>query len=70
MEGWEAWDVALKCAGQLRTAQIAIVGIDLNAALRVAEALSYDKTAAAELLAASESGIIWAINKQLRINNT
>ena len=62
MEGWEAWDIALKCAGQLRTAQFAIVGIDMNAALKIAETLGHETVCIAELLPSCESGMVSAIN--------
>lgn len=64
MEGWEAWDIALRCAGQLRTTQFAVVGIDMNAAIQLAEALGYDKTSIGELFFACENGIIAAINQK------
>jgi hypothetical protein len=62
MEGWEAWDIALRCAGQLRTAQLAVIGIDMNAALKIAEALGYDVTGVTDLLPACEAGMVSAIN--------
>ncbi|HAX90859.1 MAG TPA: hypothetical protein DCY07_01435 [Rhodospirillaceae bacterium] len=65
MEGWEAWDVALKCAGQLRTAQFAIVGIDMNAALKIAEMFGYDTIAHTELLFSFEKGMVSSVNEAL-----
>ena len=65
MEGWQAWDIALRCAGQLRTAQLAVIGIDMNAAIKLAEVLMYDIASAAELLPACESGMITAINEKI-----
>ncbi len=65
MEGWEAWDVALRCAGQLRTAQIIILGLDMNAALKIADALGHDASSMAELLPACESGMVSAINAKV-----
>jgi len=65
MEGWEAWDIALRCAGQLRMAQFAVIGIDMTAALKIAEALNIDPTSTAELLPACESGMVSAINEKL-----
>lgn len=65
MEGWEAWDVALRCAGQLRTAQLAVIGIDMNAALKIAETLGHEVTAVADLLPACESGMVSAINAKV-----
>lgn len=65
IEGWQAWDIAIKCSGQLRTAQLAVVGIDFTAAMRLAEALGHDLTAAAHLLPACEDGMVAAINEKL-----
>ncbi len=65
MEGWEAWDVALRCAGQLRTAQFAVIGIDMNAALKIGEAFGYDLIGLGELLPSCESGMVSAINAKV-----
>lgn len=65
MEGWEAWDIALRCAGQLRMAQFAVIGIDMTAALKIAEALNIDPTGTAELLPSCESGMVSAINVKI-----
>lgn len=65
MEGWEAWDVALRCAGQLRTAQFVAVGIDMNAALQIAQARGYEISSVADLMPACESGMVTAINEKL-----
>ena len=65
MEGWEAWDVALRCAGQLRTAQLAVIGIDMNAALKIAETLGHKVAAVADLLLACEAGMVSAINAKV-----
>lgn len=65
MEGWETWDVALKCAGQLRTVQLAVIGLDMNAALKIAETLGHEVSAVAELLPACESGMVSAINTKV-----
>ena len=65
MEGWEAWDVALKCAGQLRMTQFAVIGIDMGAALKIAEVLKHELASTAELLPSCESGMIEAINAKL-----
>jgi len=55
-----------RCAGQLRVAPAGgIVGFDMTAALRVAEALGYDPAAVAELLPAAEAGAVKAINDQM-----
>jgi hypothetical protein len=65
VEGWQAWDVALKCSGQLRMTQLAVIGIDLAAAMQLASALGHDLTAAANLLPACEDGMVAAINEKL-----
>ncbi len=67
MEGWEAWDVALRCSSQLRTTQFAVVGIDMNAALKIGTAFGYDQVSLAELLPACEAGIVAAINKKISL---
>ncbi|MBM3548922.1 MAG: hypothetical protein FJX54_18420 [Alphaproteobacteria bacterium] len=64
-EGWETWDVALRCAGQLRLAPGAAIGLDLGACLAIGTALGYDVTALAELLPAAETGMITALNARL-----
>ena len=65
MEGWQAWDVALRCAGQLRMSQFVVIGLDMNAAIKIGEALGYDATGLAELLPACESGMVSAINAKV-----
>ena len=64
LEGWQAWDVALRCVGQLRLAPIGsgVSGLDLSAAFACGRALGYDLTALAELLPAAEAGMVAAIN--------
>ncbi|MDD3183407.1 MAG: hypothetical protein PHD48_11485 [Alphaproteobacteria bacterium] len=65
MEGWQAWDVALRCAGQLRMTQFVVLGLDIGAAIKMGEALGYDATALAELLPFCESGMVSAINAKV-----
>jgi hypothetical protein len=64
--GWQAWDVLLRCAGQLRVVPGAVIGLDLGAALRMGAAAGYDAMALAELLPAGEAGMVGAINERLR----
>jgi hypothetical protein len=66
-EGWQAWDVLCKCAGQLRLAPMggAVLGLDLGAALALTAAAGYDAAAIAELLPAGEAGMIKAINDRI-----
>ena len=65
--GWQAWDVILRCSGQLRLAPQAgiVIGLDLTAALSLGAALGYDTRALAELLPAAEAGLVAAINTRL-----
>ena len=55
----EAWDVLLACQGQLRLAPSGhVIGIDMDAALRLAAARGYDLTVLSELLPAAEAGLV------------
>ncbi|MCE7886593.1 MAG: hypothetical protein DYH13_03705 [Alphaproteobacteria bacterium PRO2] len=65
MEGWEAWDLALRCGGQLRLSQMVAIGMDFSAALHVAAALGHDGGATAEFLPAIEAGMTSAFNEKL-----
>lgn len=65
MEGWQAWDVILRCSGQLRIAQFGITGLDMNAVMKIGEALGYDTHALAELLPVCEAGLVTAINQKV-----
>ena len=66
LEGWQAWDVASKCAGQLRLAPMGgVSGLDFAAAFACGRALGYDLGALAELLPAAEAGMVAAINDRL-----
>ena len=58
----EAWDVLLACQGQLRLAPSGhVVGIDLDAGLRMGAACDHDLAALSELLPAAEVGLVEAI---------
>ena len=65
--GWQAWDLILRCSGQLRLAPHAgiVAGLDLAAALALGAALGHDVYALAELLPAAEAGLVAAINTRL-----
>ena len=65
LEGWQAWDVTLKTASQLRAIPGAALGLDLSACLMVGEALGYDALALAELMPAAEVGLIEGLNQRL-----
>jgi hypothetical protein len=55
----EAWDVLLACQGQLRFAPSGhVAGIDMHAALTVANARGYNLGVLSELLSAAEAGVI------------
>ncbi|MER2520944.1 MAG: hypothetical protein ABTQ34_09735 [Bdellovibrionales bacterium] len=67
VEGWEAWDIALRCAGQLRVAGLLVTGIDMVAVIKIAEALGYSLNATADLISSNEIGIVQAFNKRLQL---
>ena len=58
----EAWDVLLACQGQLRLAPSGrVIGIDLDAALKIGAARCYDLAVVSELLPAAEAGLVEAL---------
>jgi hypothetical protein len=58
----EAWDVLLACQGQLRLAPSGhVVGIDVDAALKIGAARGYDRAVLSELLPAAEAGLVEAV---------
>jgi hypothetical protein len=58
----EAWDVLLACQGQLRLAPSGhVVGIDMNAPLKIGTARAYDLAVLSELVPAAEAGLIEGI---------
>ena len=55
----EAWEVLLACQGQLRLAPSGhVIGIDMDAALRLAAARGHDLAGLSELLPAAEVGLV------------
>jgi hypothetical protein len=57
----EAWDVLLACQGQLRLAPSGhVIGVDMNAALKIGAARGHDLAVLSELLAAAEAGLALA----------
>lgn len=51
------------CLGQLRLASSGqVIGIDMNAAMRIAEARGHDLAVVSELLQAAEAGLVEALN--------
>jgi hypothetical protein len=58
----EAWDVLLACQGQLRLAPSGhVVGIDMDAGLRIGAARGHDLAALSELLPAAQAGLVEAL---------
>jgi hypothetical protein len=58
----EAWDVLLACQGQLRLAPSGrVIGIDLDAALKIGAARGCDLAVLSELLPAAEAGLVEAL---------
>ena len=58
----EAWDVLLACQGQLRLAPSGqMIGIDMNAALKIGAARGCDLAVLSELLPAAEAGFVEAL---------
>jgi hypothetical protein len=59
----EAWEVLLACQGQLRLAPRGhVIGIDMDAALRIGAARGSDLAALSELLPAAEAGLVEALS--------
>ena len=59
----EAWDVLLACQGQLRFARSRhVVGIEMDAALKIAAARGYDLGVLSEVLPAAEAGQVKALS--------
>ena len=57
----EAWEVLLACQGQLRLAPSGhVIGVDMNAALKIGVARGHDLAVLSELLAAAEAGLALA----------
>ena len=58
----EAWDVLLACQGQLRLAPSGhVIGIDMDAALKIGAARGCDLAVLSELLPAAEAGMVEAL---------
>jgi hypothetical protein len=59
----EAWEVLVACQGQLRLAPSRhVIGIDLDAALKIAAARGSDLAVLLELLPAAEAGLVEGVN--------
>jgi hypothetical protein len=58
----EAWEVLLACQGQLRLAPSGhVIGIDMNAALKIGTARGCDLAVLSELLPVGEAGLVEAL---------
>jgi len=58
----EAWDVLLACQGQLRLVPSGhVIGVEINAALRIGAARGHDLAGLSELLPAAEAGLVEAL---------
>jgi hypothetical protein len=61
----EAWEVLLACQGQLRLAPSGhVIGIDMDAVLRIGAMRGADLAALSELLPAAEAGLIEALRAE------
>jgi hypothetical protein len=60
----EVWDVLLACQGQLRLAPSGhVIGIEMDAALKIGTARGYDVGVLSELLPATEAGLVEALTR-------
>lgn len=58
------------CCNQLRATQVGFVGIDMAAALSIAEARGYDMQAMSELIPSCEASLISNLNKKLHAKDS
>ena len=59
----EAWEVLLACQGQLRLAPSGhVIGIDMEAALKIGAVHACDLGVLSELLPAAEAGLVEALS--------
>ena len=59
----EAWEVLLACQGQMRLAPSGhVIGIDMDAALKIGAARGSDLAVLSELLPTAEAGLIEALS--------
>ena len=65
LEEHQAWEVLAASLGQLRIAPSGrVLGIDMTAALRIAQARRFDESVISELLQAAEVGWIETMNEK------
>jgi hypothetical protein len=58
----QGWEVLLDCQGQVRLAPTGhVIGMDMDAALRLASARGYDLAVLSELLPTAEAGLVEAL---------
>jgi hypothetical protein len=63
----EAWNVLLACQGQLRLAPSGhVIGIDMDAALKIGAARGSDLVMLSELLPAAEAALVDASSDRVR----
>ena len=63
LEEHQAWEVFTASLGQLRIVPSGqVLGVDMTAALRIAQARGFDEAMVSELLQAAEAGLIEAMN--------
>jgi hypothetical protein len=61
----EAWDVLLACQGQLRLAPSGhVVGLDMDAGLRIGATRGHDLGVLSELLPAAQAGLVEALRAE------
>jgi hypothetical protein len=65
VEGADSWDLLRRCANQLRIAGRSVVGIDLGAALALAQALGLSPLVTAEILTDAEPVVVTALNRAI-----
>jgi hypothetical protein len=65
LEGWHVWDLAQRLTGQLRVVPGAVLGLDMTAALAMAQALGVDTLVAAELLPEIEAMMVRGLNDRI-----
>ena len=64
VEGFEAWDVILRCDTQLRIVPSGnVLGFDLPSLMQAAEALGYCRQSFVSLIGAAEAGMLQGIRE-------
>ena len=69
VEGYEAWDVILRCDTQLKLVPSGnVLGFDLPARLQVADALGYSRQAFVSLVGSAEIGMLQGLKDMHHAN--